>query len=160
LNELMNEKTSVLSLMLCLIVSACYQQQPLSTVPPVPATRIVAELTDSGTVAMGNALGAGALQVEGVVSSADENAWTFQMLRVDHRDGRSIGWNRELVSFPRTALANPKVVVLDKRRSWLAAGGITIGALLLARAFNLIGAEADEDDTPQPQESVLGGGGR
>lgn len=156
----MNVTTFVRPLMLGLIASACYQQQALQTVPPPPATRIVAELTDSGTVAMGTALGPGALEVEGVVTSADDNAWTFQMLRVDHRDGRSIGWNRELVSFPRTTLANPKVIVLDKRRSWIAAGGITIGALLLARAFNLIGADEDKDGTPQPQESVLGGGGR
>jgi len=156
----MNLTTFVRPLALCLFAGACYQQQPLQTVPPIPATRIVAELTDSGTVVMGNSLGPGALEVEGVVSSANENAWTFQMLRVEHRDGRSVGWNRELVSFPRTSLANPKAVVLDKRRSWLAAGGITIGALLLARAFNLIGADEDEDGTPQPQESVLGGGGR
>lgn len=143
-----------------MVVGACYKEQPLPTVTPAPATRVAAQLTDSGTVAMGNALGAGALAVEGVVTSADEKAWTLQMLRVDHRDGRSIGWNRELVRFPRNALTNPTVVILDKKTSWLAAGGITVGAFLLARAFNLFGANENNDEVPPPAESVIGAGRR
>ena len=141
--------------------AACYTQRPLVTMPPAPATHIVAQLTDSGTVAMSNAIGAGALEVEGVVSFASQQSWTLQMVRVDHRDGRSINWNREPVAFPSSVLTQPFVKVLDRKKSWLAAGGITIGAFVMARAFHLIGGDDDdEDDGEQPQQIVIPVGGR
>jgi hypothetical protein len=145
---------------LALASSGCYMRQPLETEPPPPATRIVADLTDAGTVAMSNALGPGVLEVEGVVTSADDNAWALNMLRAEHRDGRSIAWNREPVSFPRTALVNPVVVVLDKKRSLLAAGGITLGAFVLARAFSLIGATEDDENTTPPAQTWVPSGHR
>ena len=141
--------------------AACYTQQPLTTMPPAPSTRIVAQLTDSGTVAMSNAIGPGAMAVEGVVTTADPQSWTLQMLRVDHRDGRSIDWNREAVAFPASVLSQPLVKVLDRKKSWLAAGGITIGAFILARTFNLVGGDDnDEDDGEEPQQIVIPVGGR
>src|SRR5688572_13479339 len=128
----MNTITKLAVLTIATAVSAgCYREQPLETLPPSPQTRLIAQLTDSGTVAMSNAIGAGALAVEGVISSADEKAWTMQMLRVDHRDGRVVDWSRESVVFPASTLASPRVKVLDKRRSWLAAGGIVIGAFIV-----------------------------
>ena len=142
-------------LLLTMMMGGCYKRTPLAATTPATATRLVATLTDSGTVAMGNALGPGALEVEGVVRKADENQWTIELLRVDHRDQRSISWNHEPVSFPRGALTNPVVIVFDKRRSWLAAGGIAVGAFLLARAFDLIGSDEDKSEVPPPQESVV-----
>jgi len=149
---------AVLGVSLSLTATGCYMRQPLQTEPPPPATRIIADLTDAGTVAMSNALGPGVLEVEGVVTSADGNAWALNMLRADHRDGRSIMWNREPVSFPRSALVNPVVVVFDKKRSLLAAGGITLGAFVLARAFNLIGASEDDDNTTPPAQTRIPSG--
>ena len=143
-------------------VAGCYKEMPLETMPPIPATRIIAEVTDSGTVALSNFIGPGATQVEGVVNSADRNTWTLEMLRVDHRDGRTVNWNHELVRFAPNLLVRPTVKVLDKRRSWLAAGGITVGALVLARTFGLIGANDDTERNPgeQPQQIVIPVGGR
>lgn len=140
-----------------LVLTGCYTRHPLVTTPPPPNTRLVATLTDSGTVAMGNALGQGAVEIEGIVTNAVIGEWTMQMLRVDHRDGRSIGWNHEVVSFPQRALVNPTVVVLDKRKSWLIAGAIAIGAFLAAQTFDVFGADELEDNTPQPQASKIGG---
>lgn len=140
--------------------AGCYREQPLQTLPPLPATRLVAQLTDSGTVAMSNAIGAGALAVEGVVANADEKTWTLQMLRVDHRDGRAIDWKREPVVFPASVLASPRVKVLDKRRSWLAAGGIVIGAFIVARTFDLAGIGEEDDEGEEPQQILIPVGGR
>ena len=144
-------------------LAACYMERPLETPIPAPATRVLAQLTDSGTVAQANALGAGALAVEGVVTQADAQSWTLQMLRVNHRDGRTIEWNREPVTIPRSQLAQPMVKVLDRKRSWLAAGGIVIGAFVLAQAFDLLGSSDEEGDEPPPPASVVPvnpGGGR
>jgi hypothetical protein len=128
-----------------------------------PGDGVLAQLTDSGTVALANALGAGALGVEGVVAQADAQSWTLQMVRVNHRDGRVIEWNREPVTFPRTHLSQLMVKVLDKKRSWIAAGGIIIGAFVLAQTFDLLGSSEEEGDEPPPPASVvpvIPGGGR
>ena len=158
--EIMQITTRLVVVTAALAASGCYKQEPLRTVPPTPATRIVATLTDSGTVAMGNAIGAGALAVEGVITAANDREWTMQMIRVEHRDGRAIDWNREVVRFPSNVLSEPAVKILDKKRSWMAAGAITIGAFLAARAFNLLGADEAGDDTPVPAETVIPFGGR
>lgn len=151
----MKSKSIAVFGMFCLATAGCYTRAPLTAPVPAPATRIVATLTDSGTVAMGNELGAGALEVEGVVANADVNAWQLLMVRVDHRDGRSISWNREPVRFSPGSLTNAQIVKLDKKRSWLAAGGITVGALILARTFDLLGASEEDDEGEQPQASWI-----
>ncbi len=158
----MNVKRAVVAAV-AVFASGCYMQRPLDVTPPPPSTHLMAQLTDSGTVALSNALGPGALGVEGVVAAADAQSWTLQMLRVDHRDGRTIEWNREQVVFPRAVLSQPMVKVLDKKRSWMAAGGIVIGAFVLAQTFDLFGSPDEEGDEPPPPASVvpvIPGGGR
>ena len=153
-------RATSLIVLLTAAAAGCYVEQPLTTLPPPPATRITAVLTDSGTVAMSNAIGPGALAVEGVVTSASNDVWVMQMLRVDHRDGRSIDWNREAVSFAPSLLTQPNVKVLDKRRSWLAAGGLVIGAYVLAQAFDLFGSPDEEGEEPPPQAGLILSGGK
>ena len=77
------------------------------------------------------------------------------MMRVDHRDGRSIPWNRELVTFPATTLTKPVVVALNKKKSWIAAAGITVGAFLAASAFGVINIGEDEPIEPVPQATTV-----
>ncbi|HEX6066609.1 MAG TPA: hypothetical protein VFZ04_20385 [Longimicrobiales bacterium] len=155
--------TAVLIGCISLCAAGCYMERPLPDPTPAPSTRVIAQLTDSGTVALSNALGPGALGVEGVVASADAQSWTLQVVRVNHRDGRVIEWNREAVNFPRNLLSQPMVKVLDKKRSWLAAGGIVLGAFILAQTFDLFGSSEDEGEEPPPPASVvpvIPGGGK
>lgn len=116
-------------------LSGCYSQRPLTAPVPALGTDVVALLTDSGTVVMGNQLGPGVTEVEGVVAEADGDNWRLLMTRVDQRSGASTLWNREPVTFPRYALTSVTVRRLDKKRSWIAAGVITATALIAARAF-------------------------
>ena len=115
--------------------SGCYSQRPLTAPVPTLGTDVVALLTDSGTVAMGNQLGPGVTEVEGVVAEADASSWRLLMTRVDQRGGASTLWNREPVTFPRSALTNVTVRRLDRRRSWLIAGLIATTAILAAHSF-------------------------
>lgn len=132
------------------LLAACYTQHPLVTPAPAPATRIVARVTDSGVVAMSNAIGAGAVEVEGVVAAADAGAWDLQLVRVEYRGGAQVVWNREQVSFPRYTLTNATERRLDKRKSWLAAGLITAGAFLAARLFGAFGLGDGPGGEPPP----------
>jgi hypothetical protein len=124
---------------------------------PEPATRIVAEVTDMGTVEMGNAIGAGAVAVEGIVASTEGESWSLQLVRVNHRDGRSILWNRELVTFPRSALTNVEVKRLDKVRSWVAVGLVVVAAVAAGRAFGLVGGDEPTDIEPPPPNRIQDG---
>ena len=145
---------------LLLILAGCYSQRPLERIVPVPATRIIAKVTDSGTVVMGGRIGPGAEEVEGVVASADANVWDLHLLRVDQRGGTSVLWNSELVSFPRYALTSPREKRLDKAKSWAAAGLIAAGAFVAARLFQAAGADEDTGKPPPPPLILIPGGGR
>jgi hypothetical protein len=134
------------------LIGGCYTQRPLTTPVPFPGTRIVAELTDTGTVAMGNQLGPGVTEVEGIVSSADASRWRLLMVRADQRGGASTLWNREPVTFPRLALTQVTERQLDKKRSWLMAGAIVAAAFIAARAFgafNISDEGGGQTGTPQ-----------
>jgi hypothetical protein len=143
---------------LAVFASACYTQRPLDTAVPAPATRIVADLTDSGTAALGDLIGPGALEMEAVVAQTSVDAWSLQLLRVEHRDGRSIAWNRELVQVPRSALDHVMERRLDRTKSWIAAGAVVTGAFIVARMFQLIGAEESAGGEPTPQEVMVPAG--
>ena len=154
----LSRRSVALGLMVSLV--ACYTQRPLALAMPAPATRIVAEVTDSGVVAMSDAIGPGSTEVEGVVVTADAGAWTLQLVRVNHRDGRSIIWNREVVTFPRDALTNVMERTLDKKRSWVTAGLITASALLVGGLFGVIAGGENQGEEPIPSESLAPAGGR
>ena len=151
----MKRATSVVSLLLLAgQTSACYVQRPLETPVPAPQMRIVAQVTDSGAVAVGSRLGPGAVQVEGVVATADESAWNLKLLRVDYRGGTSNTWNRELVTFPRFALSNATERRVNKTRSWLLAGLIGAGAILASQLFSEF-SSGEGDDGEQPPQNTL-----
>lgn len=150
----MNRLSLVSMLVLAGTTAGCYVQRPLETAIPAPSTRIVAQVTDSGAVAVGSRLGPGAIEVEGVVSTADESAWNLNLLRVNYRGGTSSTWNRELVSFPRFALSNATERRVNKTRSWLVAGLIGAGALLASQLFSEFGSGDPDDGEPNPQNTL------
>jgi len=132
------------------LLVACYSEAPLTTPVPAPGTRIVAQVTDSGVVALTNALGAGAVEVEGEIAATQANAWDLRMVRVDYRGGTSVLWNRELVSVPRSMLARPVERRFNKPKSWLAAGLLTATAFLAARLVGVIGPTENPEKQPPP----------
>ena len=142
-----------------LALTGCYTEVPLEASAPAPAARIIASLTDSGTVVMANTVGPGASEIEGIVTSADANTWSLNLLRVDHRGGTSVIWNREVVSFPRYALTKPTVKRLDKTKSWAAGALIAAGALVATRLFGLGGADEPGGPPPPPPANRVPGGG-
>jgi hypothetical protein len=137
-------------MLVILAAVGCYTQRPLVTPVPEPGSRIVAQLTDVGVVEMSNAIGSGAIQVEGLIVKADATAWSMNLLRVDHRGTGSIAWNRELVTFPRSVLTGVSEKRLDRRKSWVAGGILVAGAYLAARLLGSAGADSSRDGSPVP----------
>jgi len=135
---------------LLFVVAGCYRQLPLASPLPQPNQRIVAEVTDTGVVAMSNLLGPGAQEVEGIVVAADNEAWDLRMLRVDYRGGTSVLWREEQVRFPRYALSQATERRFSSGRSWLMAAAVTSLALLGAKFLGVIGGGSDEGKPPPP----------
>lgn len=132
------------------LLAGCYTQRPLSGPLPAQGARIVAQLTDTGTVVMGNALGPGATEVEGEVVEASPAQWRLSVVRVDQRGGISNLWSREQVTFPRYTLTRISERRLDRTRSWLVAGAIVGGAFLAARAFGAFSVSDEGGATTAP----------
>jgi len=139
-----------LSLVLVPLCGACYMQQPLNEPIPAADMRIMAQVTDTGVLAMSSALGPGARQVEGIVVGADAASWDLRLLRVDYRGGSSVVWKGEQVRFPRSALSQAVQRRLSKGRSWILAGMITSSALLAARFLGVIGGGKGDDGNEPP----------
>lgn len=142
-----------------LLLTACYSLDPLQAPAPPPAARIIATLTDTGTVVMANTVGPGASEIEGIVTSADANTWNLNLVRVEHRGGTSVNWNREPVTFPRYALTNPTVKRLDKTRSWMAGALIAAGAFVATRLFGSAGGDEGGGGPPPPPVNRVPAGG-
>jgi hypothetical protein len=111
---------------------------------------VLATLTDSGTVVMGGLIGTGATGVEGLVSSADASAWDLRLLKVEHRDGRSVQWNQEVVRFPRSVLTGAASKEIDTKRSVVAAVLIVAGAVLASGLFSAVTGGDEGGDPPPP----------
>ena len=99
--------------------------------------------------------GGSAEEVEGLVVEANEREWKLSMLRVEQRGGASVDWNREVVTFPRSALMRPSQKTLDKPKSWMLAGGIVAGAILAGQVFKSLGADDNTDNNPPPASILL-----
>ena len=136
-------------------LTGCYSYRPLEVAVPQPATTVVAQVTDTGAVVMGNTIGAGALEVEGVVTEATSDSWKLQVLRVDDKFGATNVWQRQVITFPRYTLTRPRVKQLDKRRSWMAAGGIALAAFAASRLFGGLITGEDPDPNPNPPPANL-----
>jgi hypothetical protein len=132
------------------ILASCYTQSPLSTPIPVAETRLVAQVTDTGVLAMSTAIGPGATEVEGIVVGADAASWDLRLLRVTHRGGQTVTWKQELVRFPRSALSQATERRFSNRRSWIMAALVTSTALLAARFLGVIGGDDNAPPPPPP----------
>ena len=135
------------------LLTGCFTQHPLETMAPRPETHIIAQVTTTGAVDMEGQIGPAPVEVEGVVAQADANGWQLHLLRVDHRGGTSVAWNRELVTFPRGALTTPTEKRFDRRRSWITGGLITAAAFVAARLFGGQAADDAPNGEPIPVES-------
>lgn len=148
----MPSRKQTLAVALVTFTGACYSHVPLNAPVPAPATRIIAQVTDTGSVAMANSIGSAATEVEGVVSHATDALWRLQLVRVDHRGGTSTVWKREEVSFPRIALTNVREKRLSKKRSWLMATAVTASVYLATHLFGAFGSGGSTDGDPVPPQ--------
>jgi hypothetical protein len=138
---------------LSVVLVGCYSQVSIGTTVPEREAHIVAQLTDLGSERMAQQIGPAATEIEGIIAEATDSTWQVRLVRVDQRGGFSVPWNRELVTFPRSALTTVSQKRLDKTRSWIVAGGVTIGVLLIQKALGLFISDAAGKGPTEPPAS-------
>ena len=135
------------------LLSACYTTRPLASPVPSRETRVLAALSDQASVQMAPLIGSDAAAVEGIVADVRENEWELRLLRVEQKRGQSVFWNRESVVFPAGSFVSVRERRLNTTRTALLAGGITAGAIVLARLIGLGGFFSEGgDDPPAPPQ--------
>lgn len=147
-------RTECLSAGVLLLVGAlgCYTTGPVPSAITPGETRITAQLTPAVGPQLEALIGQNAIAVEGIVAEVRDDEWDLRLVRVDYRNAASVYWNEERVVFPAGTLTAMRERRLDKPRTALVAGGITVGALLVARLAGAGGFLRGRDDDPPPTQ--------
>jgi hypothetical protein len=119
--------------MAILVLTGCYTYHPLETPSPRFGTRVEADLTDGGSVAMASQIGPGALSVRGEVLQTEPEALVLALTSVLGRNEQETFWRGEHVRIPLTTVAR-----VQQRRfalgKTLLFGGSVLGGLVAAVA--------------------------
>ena len=118
----------------------CYTYVPLDTSAGISAgEHIAVEITDQGRAALGEHIGAGVVRLEGTVTRSDSQNVEMNVWRVAQIGGVTSKWSGESVRFRRDFMATVEARNLNRGRTYLVAGGVTVGLILLLRSTSLFG---------------------
>ena len=119
--------------MAVLVLAGCYSYAPLETPSPYVGTRVEAELTDQGTVAMASQIGPGAMSVRGEVLQAEPEALVLAITSVLGRNQQETFWKGEHVRIPLITVARVQQRRFALKKT-LFFGGTVLGGLFAAVA--------------------------
>ena len=137
--------------------AGCYKYVPLDTSAGVTAGEHVAvEINDRGRVELGDRIGNGVLRLEGTVTRADSQNVVMNVWRVAQIDGVTSRWSGESVQFRRDFVSGVHARTLNRTKTYLVAGAVTVGVALLITTTDLFGSSisgGDPPDDPPPISS-------
>jgi hypothetical protein len=137
----------------------CYTYAPLDTSAGITVgEHIAVEITDQGRAAMGDRIGSGVVRVEGTVTRSDSQNVVMNVWRVAQIGGVSSKWSGESVQLRRDFVAAVEARNLNRGRTYLVAGGVAVGLVLVLKGTSLFGDFIGGMDPPveQPPPSYRG----
>jgi hypothetical protein len=139
------------AMLLLLPQAGCYNIHPVATPEAAVGARVVATLTDAGSVGVASQVGPRVMEVEGVIQRMTADTLQLGVVRtIDRSDIESL-WNGETVRIPVSGIGSLRERQLSTRKSVLAAALIAGGALLLAAAASGLGVfDGDGGGPPVP----------
>ena len=133
------------------VLQGCYSVSAVDPAGPQPGTRVVASLTPDGSQQLASQVGPRVIAVEGVLDEATAERLSLRVVRTEASNQVSTYWNQEEVTIPRPAIAQLRQRRLDRTRSYLVAGAIVGGALLIATLFGgVFDGDSPVDPIPPP----------
>jgi hypothetical protein len=143
-------RSLVLTAALLAAGAGCYRLTPIDGGAPVGGLEVRLGLSDEGSVRMAPLIGPRISAIDGrTIESGDTAVVLLAVQAVVSQSGRSMSWNRERLSVPRSAVASYQTRTLDRKRTWIVAALGVVSAIALGEAFGL-GTGFD---------GLLGGGG-
>jgi hypothetical protein len=127
------------AMLLLLPQAGCYNVRPVATPEAPVGARVVAALTDAGSVGIAGQVGPRIVAVEGVIQRLTADTLQLGVVRTIDRSDIESPWNGETVRIPVSGIGSLRERQLSTRKSVLAAALIVVGALLLATAASGIG---------------------
>ena len=119
---------------------------------PLVAERVQFVLNDQGRVSLANKLGPAVDKVEGTVLQVNENAYEISVIGITQVGGSSALWNGEQVSVAKDLVSSYAIRRLNRARTTLLVGGVTVGVLafILGRTLLLGGGGTEATPPPEP----------
>ncbi len=119
------------------MASGCYRFTPIEGSAPEPGRDVRLSLTDEGSVRLAPMIGPRIGAIDGRVLVSTDTALVLGVQAVVAQSGRSMDWNMERLSVPRSAVSSIHTRTLDRRKTWIVAGLGVVGALAIGEAFGL-----------------------
>jgi hypothetical protein len=133
--------------LLVVFAGACYRYTPAPNTAPASGDIVRLDLTDAGIGRMTSVLGRDAVAVEGSILSVDDSSYVMAVAGTRQRESQSvISWAGERVVIPRNAVQAIERRSLDKKKTWLIAGAILLGAVALKVIVSGLDALAGGDE--------------
>lgn len=132
------ERTAYVRSLRCffvLLVGGCYSYHPLESPAPASGTRVAADLTDSGSVAMASQIGPGVTSVRGDVVESSPDGLLLALIAVMGRNDQETLWSGEQVRIPRTTVARVEQRRFALGKTILFSGAVMGGLYAVVKAF-------------------------
>ena len=132
-------------------LGGCYASTPIvSETRLAPDSRVLAQLTDQGTVDLARMLGPSIAGVEGRLVSLGSDTVTLRLNRTFSRQGVTALWGGETVHIARVQIALLSERQIDRRRTIVAVAGVTVAAVALVSGLKFLGIGTVDRDPPTP----------
>jgi hypothetical protein len=125
----------------------CHTFQPSYGVTPPVGQKVRVTLTDAGRALMSEQLGEAIEWVEGTLATADSTGLTMDVTLTRSLRGAYATWFSDRVVLPTRGVSQVQVRTFSKSRSWMLAGGIAVGLVVLSRVISLaVGGDGEPGD--------------
>jgi hypothetical protein len=116
----------------------CYTYQPMIGARPDVGQQVSLELTDAGRAALGDQLGPGVLEVQGVLQAVQNDQYIVGVNEVKTITGGTAHWGGEKVHIPAADVARSQLRTFSRTRTYLVIGLAVVGvaAFIVTRAIN------------------------
>ncbi len=121
------------------VSAACYNYNPITTLPPEPGSYVAAKLTDVGSQELAPYVGPNVFVLRGRYVGESDHGFVVSVSSVELQRGDELPWAGEHVALPNGYIASLEVRQLAKGRSFLLAGIGAGGLVVTSVAFGLIG---------------------
>jgi hypothetical protein len=129
------------------LAGACYRYTPTSNATPSLGDAVRLDLTTAGIGRMASVLGRDAVAVEGSILAVDDTSYVMAVSGTRQRENQSkVSWAGERVVIPRSAVQSIERRSLDKKKTWLVAGLVVLGAIAAKAIVSGFEAFAGGDD--------------